>query len=94
MILDHIPSGWLALGFFGQAMFTGRFIVQWIASEKQKASVVPIAFWWLSIGGGLLLLAYAIHRKDPVFMLGQGAGLVVYGRNLVLLRRTGMSEGA
>jgi lipid-A-disaccharide synthase-like uncharacterized protein len=94
MILDHIPSGWLALGFLGQAMFTGRFLVQWIASEKKKASVVPVAFWWLSIAGGLLLLAYAIHRKDPVFVLGQGAGLVVYGRNLMLLRRTGMSEGA
>ena len=94
MTLDTIPSGWLAFGFLGQAMFSGRFLVQWIASERQKASVIPVAFWWLSVAGGATLLVYAIHRGDPVFILGQAAGLVVYGRNLVLLRGTGTSDGA
>ena len=94
MTLDTIPSGWLALGFLGQAMFSGRFVVQWIASERKKASVIPVAFWWLSLAGGMTLLAYAIHRGDPVFILGQSAGLLVYGRNLVLLRGTGRSDGA
>ena len=94
MTLDAIPAGWLAVGFLGQAMFSGRFIVQWIASERKKASVIPVAFWWLSLAGGLALFAYAVHRGDPVFILGQVAGLVVYGRNLVLLRRSGGRTGA
>ncbi|HEX6850569.1 MAG TPA: lipid-A-disaccharide synthase N-terminal domain-containing protein [Candidatus Polarisedimenticolaceae bacterium] len=87
MILDRIPHDWLALGFLGQAMFSGRFLVQWIASERKRRSVVPTAFWWLSLAGGGALLAYAIHRGDPVFIVGQAAGLVVYVRNLVLIRR-------
>jgi lipid-A-disaccharide synthase-like uncharacterized protein len=91
---DTIPNGWLAVGLLGQAMFSGRFIVQWIASERKKMSVVPRAFWWLSLAGGVSLLAYAVHRRDPVFILGQAAGLVVYGRNLVLLRAAGTSAGA
>lgn len=86
--LDAIPRGWLAVGFFGQAMFSARFIVQWIASERKRRSVVPRAFWWLSLAGGLVLLSYAVHRGDPVFILGQAAGIVVYLRNLVLIRRT------
>jgi lipid-A-disaccharide synthase-like uncharacterized protein len=94
MTLDAIPAGWLAVGFLGQAMFSGRFIVQWIASERKKASVIPVAFWWLSLAGGVALFAYAVHRGDPVFILGQVAGLVVYGRNLVLLRRSGQRTGA
>ena len=94
MIREGIPQVWLSVGFVGQAMFTGRFLVQWIASERRKASVVPRAFWWFSIAGGLFLLAYAIHRRDPVFIIGQAAGLAVYGRNLVLVGRTGRSEGA
>ncbi len=94
MIHDTIPKGWLTFGFLGQAMFSGRFLVQWIASERRRASVVPRAFWWLSLLGGLLLLVYAVHRRDPVFILGQGAGLVVYGRNLALLRGPGTSDGA
>lgn len=94
MTLDTIPRGWLALGFLGQAMFSGRFLVQWIASERKKASVIPLAFWWLSLAGGATLLAYAIRRGDPVFILGQAAGLVIYGRNLVLLRGIGTSDGA
>jgi lipid-A-disaccharide synthase-like uncharacterized protein len=94
MTLDAIPTGWLAFGFLGQALFSGRFIVQWIASERKKASVIPLAFWWLSLAGGATLFVYAIHRGDPVFILGQAAGLVVYSRNLVLLRRTGNRTGA
>jgi lipid-A-disaccharide synthase-like uncharacterized protein len=78
---------WLAVGLFGQALFSARFLVQWIASERRKRSVVPHAFWYFSIGGGVTLLAYAIYRRDPVFILGQGAGLLVYARNLWFLHR-------
>jgi len=76
---------WLTLGFFAQLLFSMRFIVQWIASERQKKSVVPISFWYLSIGGSLLLLIYSIYRKDPVFILGQSMGLFIYFRNLMLI---------
>lgn len=78
---------WLAIGFVGQAVFTGRFLVQWIASERAGRSVVPMLFWFMSIAGSLLLLVYAVHRRDPVFMLGQSAGLLVYFRNIHLIRR-------
>jgi lipid-A-disaccharide synthase-like uncharacterized protein len=84
---EAIPKAWLALGFLGQGLFTCRFLVQWIVSERRKASVIPVMFWWFSLGGGALLLIYAIARRDPVFVLGQGAGLVVYLRNLILIRR-------
>ena len=73
---------WLAIGFAGQLLFGSRFFVQWVASERAKASVIPVVFWWLSIGGALLLLTYAIHRQDPVFILGQSTGILIYGRNL------------
>ena len=86
--MDHNPV-WLAIGFFGQALFTGRFLVQWLASERRKRSVVPRAFWYLSLAGGLVLLAYAIHRQDPVFILGQASGLFIYGRNLWFIHRPG-----
>ena len=78
---------WVAFGLLGQLMFTGRFLVQWIASERAKKSVVPILFWYFSMGGGLILLAYAIYRKDPVFVLGQSLGVFIYARNLWLIRR-------
>lgn len=78
---------WLGIGFLAQAMFSARFLVQWLASEKLKKSVIPLAFWWLSLTGGSLLLAYAIWRKDPVIILGQATGLIVYSRNLMLIRR-------
>jgi lipid-A-disaccharide synthase-like uncharacterized protein len=78
---------WLAIGFLGQAFFSGRFLVQWIASERKRKSVVPREFWYFSIGGGVTLLAYAIYRLDPVFILGQGAGLFVYARNLYFIHR-------
>jgi lipid-A-disaccharide synthase-like uncharacterized protein len=85
---------WLAVGFFGQAMFFSRFLVQWIASERRGQSVVPLAFWWLSLGGGALLLAYAIYRRDPVFILGQAFGFVVYTRNLLLIRKSRRTDAA
>jgi lipid-A-disaccharide synthase-like uncharacterized protein len=78
-------SLWILLGFVAQGMFTMRFLVQWIASEKAKRSVVPVAFWFFSLGGGALLLLYAIHREDPVFIAGQALGLVIYVRNLWLI---------
>jgi len=78
---------WLGMGFFAQVLFSGRFLAQWIASEKAGRSVMPDLFWYLSIGGSVLLLIYAIHRRDPVFILGQSAGLFVYSRNLILIRR-------
>jgi lipid-A-disaccharide synthase-like uncharacterized protein len=78
---------WLAVGLLGQVFFSARFLVQWIATERQRRSVVPTQFWYFSIGGGLTLLAYAIHRLDPVFILGQAAGLIVYSRNLYFIRR-------
>lgn len=77
-------AGLLILGFSGQALFSARFLVQWIASERARRSVVPRVFWWLSLGGGLTLFIYAIARQDPVFMVGQGAGLAIYLRNLRL----------
>lgn len=76
---------WVVVGLGGQLLFTARFLVQWIASERVGRSVVPLAFWYLSIGGGLILLAYAIWRRDPVFILGQSMGLFIYIRNLVLI---------
>jgi lipid-A-disaccharide synthase-like uncharacterized protein len=78
---------WVLLGFAAQAFFTMRFVVQWIASERVGKSVIPIAFWWCSIGGGLLLFAYALYRRDPVFILGQGFGVFVYLRNLQFVMR-------
>ena len=87
--MTHFGSGlWLIVGFLGQALFSARFLVQWFYSERQKQSVVPIAFWFLSLAGSFTLLAYAIHRKDPVFILGQSMGFLIYTRNLVLIRRT------
>lgn len=78
---------WLVIGFAGQALFTLRFLTQWIASERAHESTVPVAFWWLSLAGGAVLFLYALHRRDPVFALGQGSGLVIYVRNLVLISR-------
>ncbi len=78
---------WVLLGFVAQAFFTMRFLVQWLASEKAGKSVIPLAFWWFSIGGGLLLLVYALYRRDPVFILGQGFGVFVYLRNLQFVLR-------
>ena len=78
---------WLVLGLAGQAIFGGRFIVQWISSERRRQSHIPIIFWYMSLLGGAVTLAYAIHKKDPVFIIGQGSGVVVYIRNLMLIYR-------
>lgn len=88
--MPHQPLSahlWLVVGFLGQAFFFGRFLLQWIHSERRGRSLVPEAFWWMSLGGGLILLAYAVHRRDPVFILGQTAGAFVYVRNLMLIHR-------
>ncbi|SLN52136.1 lipid-A-disaccharide synthase [Pseudoruegeria aquimaris] len=78
---------WVLFGLGGQLLFTARFLVQWIASERAGRSTVPIAFWYFSIAGGIVLLSYAIHRADPVFILGQSMGVFIYARNLWLIRR-------
>ena len=85
--MDVLASPMGLLGMSGQALFFSRFLVQWVASEKKGRSTVPLSFWYLSIGGGVLLLAYAIWRKDPVITIGQGVGLLVYIRNLMLIHR-------
>jgi lipid-A-disaccharide synthase-like uncharacterized protein len=77
---------WIVIGFLGQALFSARFIVQWLASERARRSLVPMAFWYFSLLGGAVLLSYAIHKRDPVFIVGQAAGLFVYLRNLYLIR--------
>jgi lipid-A-disaccharide synthase-like uncharacterized protein len=77
---------WVGLGLGGQLMFMLRFIVQWIVSERARRSIIPVSFWWFSIAGAAILLAYAIHRRDPVFILGQSLGFFVYARNLWLIR--------
>jgi lipid-A-disaccharide synthase-like uncharacterized protein len=78
---------WLGAGFLGQAFFFSRFLVQWLASEKAGRSLFPMAFWYLSLGGGLLLLIYAVYRKDPVFIVGQSTGTFIYLRNIWLRKR-------
>ena len=80
---------WLAIGFAGQLVFTTRFIVQWIVSERHKRSVIPVAFWYLSLAGSLTLLSYAIHKRDPVFILGLSLNSLIYIRNLSLIYRPG-----
>lgn len=80
---------WLSIGLLGQTLFSARFLVQWLASERVRQSIVPTAFWWLSLAGGATLLAYAVWRRDPVFIIGQASGLLVYIRNLMLIRQTG-----
>jgi lipid-A-disaccharide synthase-like uncharacterized protein len=90
-------DAWVVLGFIAQGFFTARFLVQWIASERARKSVVPVAFWFFSIGGGILLLIYALYRRDPVFIAGQAFGLVVYIRNLYFIiingRQTVATDG-
>ncbi len=78
---------WLGVGFLGQAFFSCRFLVQWLVSERQKRSIIPHAFWYFSLLGGATLLSYAIYKQDPVFIVGQGAGLLIYSRNLYFIWR-------
>jgi lipid-A-disaccharide synthase-like uncharacterized protein len=83
---------WVIVGLIGQALFMMRFVVQWLASERAKRSVVPLAFWFFSIGGGVVLLIYSIQRQDPVYIAGQGLGLIIYIRNLMLIGRSKTTE--
>ena len=78
---------WLAIGFIGQLFFSARFLLQWIHSEIKKRSIIPTGFWYFSILGGAILLAYAIYREDPVFIAGQSAGILIYARNLYFINR-------
>lgn len=82
----QFAAAWIAVGLLGQALFSARFLWQWIASERGKKVVVPVMFWWLSLGGASMLLAYFIWRRDPVGILGQSFGWIVYARNLSLIR--------
>ena len=87
MTFKDLLNPWVIFGLLGQICFSLRFIIQWIQSERHRKSVIPISFWYFSLLGGLILFVYAIHRQDIVFTLGQGAGLIVYTRNLVLIAR-------
>jgi len=82
---SRIEMIWLGIGFAAQMLFSARFLVQWIASERMRKSIVPEAFWYFSFAGGAMLLSYAIHRQDPVFIMGQAFGLIVYSRNIYFL---------
>ncbi|MBN1553531.1 MAG: lipid-A-disaccharide synthase N-terminal domain-containing protein [Phycisphaerae bacterium] len=85
---------WIGIGFLGQAVFCMRFVVQWIASERRKRSYIPVIFWYLSIVGSAILLAYAIYRLDPVFIAGQSLNMVIYVRNIYLIQfREGRKMG-
>jgi lipid-A-disaccharide synthase-like uncharacterized protein len=77
---------WIGIGFLGQFLFMMRFLWQWVQSERQRRSIIPIAFWYFSLAGGMTLFAYAVYRLDPVFITGQSLGLLVYTRNLLLIR--------
>ncbi len=86
--MDTTEIIWLGIGFFGQTLFFMRWLVQWLASERTAESHVPIVFWYMSLAGGLITLAYALYRQDPVFIAGQSVGAFVYLRNLMLIQRT------
>jgi lipid-A-disaccharide synthase-like uncharacterized protein len=86
-LVSFTLTAWIAVGFAGQLLFSARFIVQWVLSERKGRSYIPMAFWYFSIAGGMTLLAYAIHRQDPVFIAGQAFGLIIYLRNLTLIAR-------
>lgn len=83
---------WIGIGFTGQTLFFGRWLVQWLVSERKSESQVPLAFWYLSLIGGLITLAYAIYRMDPVFIAGQSVGAFVYLRNLMLIYKPGRNS--
>jgi lipid-A-disaccharide synthase-like uncharacterized protein len=82
----------MIIGFLGQALFSARFLVQWLVSERHGRSIVPAAFWYFSIAGSIILLLYAIHRRDPVFILGQSMGCFIYLRNLQLIARAAQAQ--
>ncbi len=78
---------WVVFGLGGQLLFTARFLVQWVASERAGRSTIPLAFWYFSLSGGIVLFTYAVYRADPVFILGQSLGVFIYSRNLYLIHR-------
>ncbi len=88
------PLSWLAVGFAGQALFSARFLVQWVYSERRRRSLIPIAFWYFSLAGGATLFVYALHIGDPVFILGQSIGVLIYTRNLYLIYKDRQPVGA
>lgn len=97
--LSHVldPRNWhwdllAVFGFAAQALFASRFLVQWIASERRRVSHVPVHFWYLSLAGGVMMTAYGVGRKDPVIILGQAPGLIVYVRNLMLIRKAAADD--
>lgn len=90
--MSYVEMAWVGVGFLGQAAFTSRFLVQWVASERKRDSVMPVSFWWLSLIGGAVMLTYALHKRDPVFIVGQATGLVVYARNLMLVSSGGRGK--
>lgn len=92
MLLSLI--GWKLFGLIGQVLFGMRFVVQWFASERKKDSIIPLSFWYFSLGGGVILFFYALHIQDIVFILGQGLGLIIYLRNLYLIRRASKQKSA
>ncbi|MEJ5378166.1 MAG: lipid-A-disaccharide synthase N-terminal domain-containing protein [bacterium] len=91
-LFSELFNPWVILGLSGQLLFSLRFLVQWIVSEKRRESVIPIAFWYLSLGGSLILLAYALYRQDLVFVLGQSTGSFIYIRNLMLIYKRRRQE--
>ena len=88
------PWGWLAVGFAGQALFSARFLLQWVYSERRKRSIIPVAFWYFSLAGGATLFIYALHIGDPVFILGQSMGVLIYTRNLYFIHKGRQLAGA
>jgi lipid-A-disaccharide synthase-like uncharacterized protein len=93
-LLPSSDTAWLCIGFAGQALFAMRFVVQWVASERKRQSVIPAAFWYFSLAGGLVLLSYALWRADPIFIVGQVSGLVIYGRNLYFVSSAAPTSAA
>jgi lipid-A-disaccharide synthase-like uncharacterized protein len=87
-VLAKMGGAWFVVGMAGQCIFAARFVVQWLATEREKRVVIPVAFWWISIAGATITLAYAAHREDPVFLIAQAGGLVMYVRNLVIHHRS------
>ena len=87
-------QAWIALGMFGNALFFSRWVVQWVASERERRSVIPLSFWYLSIAGSVVLLGYALYRRDPVFIVSQLPNSIIYFRNLHLLNRERRADGA
>lgn len=94
MLHMNTTTIWVAVGFLGQGLFFMRFFVQWLASEKQGRSVIPTAFWYFSLFGGLTLFCYALWRRDPVFILGQGTGLFIYLRNIYFIKKESLEKKA